>query len=238
MKEKPNYYAILPANVRYDDKLKPSEKLLFAEITALSNKHGFCWSTNNYFAELYDVTKVTVSTWISNLVNNGYLQREVIYKKDTKEVLKRKLIPIKENINTPIKEKIKGNTTRFNTTRNNKESALNFEENSKQVKAALKLRNYIKQNIPKQPVPDKDVESMQEWALSMDRLNRIGTQGGNEGFTWQEIDELIEYSQNHDFWYSNILSPSKLRKQSVRLFEEMKNENEGVGQTDSEVVYG
>ena len=37
MTEKPNYYAVLPAIVRYDNDLKPNEKLLYAEIVALSN---------------------------------------------------------------------------------------------------------------------------------------------------------------------------------------------------------
>ena len=33
MNETPNYYAIIPANVRYAD-LKPNAKLLYGEITA------------------------------------------------------------------------------------------------------------------------------------------------------------------------------------------------------------
>ena len=123
MKEKPNYYAILPAKVRYDNNLKPNEKLLYAEIVALSNKEGYCWSTNKYFAELYDVTKVTISNWISNLEKQNHIQRELIYKNNSKEVLKRKLTPIKEKFNTPIKENFKDNNTRTsNTTSNNKPS--------------------------------------------------------------------------------------------------------------------
>ena len=38
MNEKPNYYAIIPANVRYDNELRANEKLLYGEITALSSK--------------------------------------------------------------------------------------------------------------------------------------------------------------------------------------------------------
>ena len=52
MTETPNYYAIIPSNVRYSD-LKPNAKLLYGEITALSNKHGFCFASNKYFANLY-----------------------------------------------------------------------------------------------------------------------------------------------------------------------------------------
>jgi len=41
-KENPNYYSILPANVRYDKKLTPFEKILYSEIVALTNKDGYC----------------------------------------------------------------------------------------------------------------------------------------------------------------------------------------------------
>ena len=52
-KNTPNYFGILPANVRYDKRLKPMEKILYTEITALSNAKGYCYATNSYFAKLY-----------------------------------------------------------------------------------------------------------------------------------------------------------------------------------------
>ena len=67
------YYAIIPANVRYDDSLTPNAKLLYGEITALCNERGYCWATNGYFAELYNVSKVSVSKWIGNLKDAGYI---------------------------------------------------------------------------------------------------------------------------------------------------------------------
>lgn len=86
--ETPNYYAIIPANVRYDKKLKPNEKLLYGEIVALTGKTGECWATNRYFSQLYDVTIPVVSKWISNLSKNGYIRVETI-KKQNNEIEKR-----------------------------------------------------------------------------------------------------------------------------------------------------
>ena len=109
--EKPSYYGILPANVRYDKRLKPMEKILYSEITALANVHGYCYAGNSYFGELYEVHKNTVGVWINNLIKFGYLKVELIYKEDSKEVLERRLYivdlksvpqdPINENIDTP-----------------------------------------------------------------------------------------------------------------------------------------
>ena len=67
MKENPTYYAIIPANVRYDENIPLGAKLMYGEITALSNKEGYCWASNNYFAALYKVHPNTIQNWITAL---------------------------------------------------------------------------------------------------------------------------------------------------------------------------
>lgn len=115
--EQPSYYSILTANVRYDKELKANEKLLFSEITALSNRNGYCHANNNYFANLYNVSKTSISNWINHLKERGYLKVEMI--KDGKEIKERRLFPIstpiKENFNTPSKNIYEGNKEKFNS---------------------------------------------------------------------------------------------------------------------------
>jgi len=69
----PNYYAVIPANVRYS-KVTANAKLLYGEISALTNKEGFCWASNQYFADLYGVHHKTVSDWISELVQAKFVR--------------------------------------------------------------------------------------------------------------------------------------------------------------------
>lgn len=127
--EKPSYYAILTADVRYDTKLKPLARLLFAEITALCNKEGYCWAGNQYFADLYEVDKTTVSGWIGQLKTRGYLTVQMQYKEGSKQILNRYIKingeAIDKIINTspendlyPIDQKAKVNTTINNTFNN------------------------------------------------------------------------------------------------------------------------
>lgn len=87
MDEKPNYYAIIPANVRYDNELKANAKLMYGEITALSSKYGECTASNNYFARLYEVDSSAVSKWITQLKNKKYI--EIEYETKGKEIQKR-----------------------------------------------------------------------------------------------------------------------------------------------------
>ena len=134
MTEQPSYYSIITANVRYDNRLTDSEKLLFAEITSLSNKYGYCTATNSYFARLYEVVKETISRRISNLTKYGYLKIETV--KDGKQIKQRKMYPLTQSsipidvkintpidnsVNTPIDAKVKENNTRFNNTRINRD---------------------------------------------------------------------------------------------------------------------
>lgn len=137
MEERKSYYAIIPANVRYDNDLPPNVKLLYGEITALCNETGVCWATNDYFAKLYNVSKTSVSKWVSILVDKGYIHNQIIYKEGSKEILNRYLslvqYPIEEKLNRGIEEKLKENNKIYNNTMNNNIDNMNiiynWEEN-------------------------------------------------------------------------------------------------------------
>ena len=140
----PSYYSIMPAYVRYDKDLKPNEKLLYSEITALSNKFGYCTASNNYFAPLYDVSKETVSRWISHLKKKGYIQVEIIRAADKTvqqrriyvsvegEVLTKRSIGYCQKDQDPIDENVKENITRDITTSNNINSSSSHSKPSPQ----------------------------------------------------------------------------------------------------------
>lgn len=129
------YYAIIPANVRYDKDLVPNAKLLYGEITALCNEKGYCWATNQYFAELFNVSDRTIKNWISQLADKGYIQRSVKYREGTKEIEQRKLFigrennfttpgnyvpdPRENNFTTPSENNFPVNNTSINNTFNN-----------------------------------------------------------------------------------------------------------------------
>ena len=119
---KPNYYAVLSAEVRYSD-ITPNAKLLYAEITAFCNMNGECFASNRYFAELYGKSKTTISNWIRELKEKGFIETSYTYKEGSKEIDKRYITILKGGIDKkelpPIKKTLKSNNTSNITTSNN-----------------------------------------------------------------------------------------------------------------------
>lgn len=91
------YYAIIPANVRYDKDLTAGAKLLYGEITTLCNEIEPCTETNRYFAEVFGVSKETISRRIAQLASSGYITMELVYEDGTKEI-KQRNVWISQNV--------------------------------------------------------------------------------------------------------------------------------------------
>lgn len=164
---KPNYFAVIPAEIRYNKNLKAIEKLMYGEITALANKEGYCFATNKYFAELFDVANNTVSRWISNLEKQGYI-KVVIIRNKSKQIIERRIYitntylqnciyPYRPNNIYPIDRNVEDNNIKnridrlFDFIINNTEAKLeNLSEQQKKefLKILAKLEfNYTKEQI-------------------------------------------------------------------------------------------
>lgn len=134
--EEPSYFSIIPANVRYDNRLPAKAILLYSEITALTKKDGYCWASDTHFAKLYKVSNTTVQNWLHALEKYGYITREVVYREGTKQIKNRYIrifeYPTQENLGTypnkfknPTQENLRGNNksnNKFNNKNNNKPS--------------------------------------------------------------------------------------------------------------------
>ena len=179
--ERPGYYGILPASVRYDKNLKPMEKIMYSELTALSNKNGYCNATNSYFAELYEVGKNTVSLWISDLEKAGYIKTKLIYEAGTKIIKERRIYisdpitknndtyhekevdPITKNNDTPITKNREDNNTSINNTRliitnnNNLENIIESDEKKVVVNSNGALQQEIKMLLGVRKIKPYDI---------------------------------------------------------------------------------
>lgn len=146
MEENPNYYGILPASVRYCKGLTPNAKILYTELTALTNKNGYCHASNNYFAELYNVSDRSISQWFKELSNFGFIEIQIIknnsgtfrkiflsrMKETSNGGMKKSSTPYEENFYT--KEYYKEEYTSNNIINNNIDSFSKKETKKESVK--------------------------------------------------------------------------------------------------------
>lgn len=69
------YYITIPTKIVEDHDLSPYAKLAFGVIANLSNSRGYCFATNKYLAKLLNLHENTVSRFVNELTNRGYLLR-------------------------------------------------------------------------------------------------------------------------------------------------------------------
>lgn len=134
MNDKPNYYAIITADVRYDNDISANAKLLYAEITALSNQHGYCYASNNYFARLYQVDSRTIRRWIKALEDKEYIEIDLESNNFTNSAEKRRIIIKKRGVDKNVLgygQKCPGGMDKnvlYNNTSNNSSNNSNIYE--------------------------------------------------------------------------------------------------------------
>ena len=200
------YLAVIPAEVRYCTHLTPNAKLLYGEITALADQHGNCYAVNKYFADLYQVSTVSVSKWINQLVKLGYVKATFEYKKDSKEIEKRvlniSLIPHKENFNTPLKKSLRNNIYNNNThtldniinnnTLPTKNKTVHF---SPEVEKALEYFIGLFSDLKTKP---NTKAKKTKWLEALSFIEKH--------YDLKETYLAVKWARQDSFWQSNVLS--------------------------------
>ena len=73
----PGFWSVLPAHVRYNKNISDFAKILFSEITALSNKDGYSSANNGTLGEWHGKDPKTISRVISKLKAEGLIRVEI-----------------------------------------------------------------------------------------------------------------------------------------------------------------
>ena len=92
------------------------------------SKNQECIMSNAYISSMLNISKVHSSRLISSLRDKGYINVKIVYKENSKEILKRILTPINKcvntykqirtrPINTDVKDILKNNNINYNNWR-------------------------------------------------------------------------------------------------------------------------
>ena len=144
----------IPIEILTNNKLSDKEKIIYTITIYLSKENKYCYLTNKSISELLDISITQVSKLVNSLKDKEYINIEIIYKENSKEVEMRKIIPIEEKLNTlfnkslipsptklqyPTREKFKDNKI-YN--KNNNKIYNNDKQNFKKTKANFEERTY------------------------------------------------------------------------------------------------
>ena len=162
MKNKPSYFAIIPANVRYAD-ITPNAKLLYAEITALCNMNGKCSASSAYFADLYDVSRISIQKWLKVLEDKKFIKRSIIYLQGSKQIDKRYITLV----NNPIIKKLTDNNN-INIPNNN----ITYSNKKNFKKPTLEdVKNYcLERNNNIDPEAFIDFYQSKDWMVGKNKM--------------------------------------------------------------------
>ena len=112
----------IPKEIWLSNDLTLQEKVFLVEIDSLDNKDG-CYASNQYFADFFGITQRRTSAIINSLIEKGYINSTLVYKENSKQILKRVLkisaggvwnktsIPYRTKVLYPIEEKFQDNNT-------------------------------------------------------------------------------------------------------------------------------
>lgn len=88
----------IPYDVLVDKKLNDKEKIIYSMIIYLS-KENECVMSNTYIGNLLNICNVQASRIVNSLKKKGYVKIEIVYKKESKEIALRKIMPINKYVN-------------------------------------------------------------------------------------------------------------------------------------------
>lgn len=236
-KKNPDYFTVIPAIVRYDDKLRANEKILYSEILTLSRKNGYCYASNKYLSDLYGVSITIISRWINSLIKYGYLVSENEYKAGTNYILRRKLYPtnvkdilnksstyieqtfnndIEQKFNDHIEQKFKDNNTSINDMNNKKSN--NSRADEKNDELIDQVVNYLNEKT------GKDFKATTKQTVSLIKAR------ARDGNSFDDFKKVIDTKTNQ--WLSNpdmnrYLRPQTLFGNKFEAYREEYSNNNG-----------
>lgn len=220
----PNYWTTIPTHVLDDPRIDDSTAILFGRISSLTKSKGYCYASDKYLAELTRVSPREVRSRLLVLEKCGYIIRDT---KKNGVLWDRKIFSnynyernecsVREEHTFRSKGSYVPNTNIRNTKIRKKEPLRPKKEKPKKEKPKKEVSadagrcvdffiSKIRERDPTFKDPDRH-----KWGIQLDLLH------SKDNHSWEDIQDLISDAQSDDFWCSNILSPTSLRKQFTRL---------------------
>jgi len=219
----------IPDKVRYNNELTFFARLIYTDILSLAKKENFCFATNQYFADLYNVSQKTVSISIKELEKEFCISVELT--KDSRGTY-RKITPLHfigiTKTSNGMEENVKPkeyitNNIEINIENNKEKSDFSFSENTEQLislndKKELEKVNRANFVNDKQSVPAESAKCFFE----VTQVLALLTARSGVKFVIPKTKTGIEKYEPYKLIKERILDGAKL--EDIFAVVEMKNQ--------------
>ena len=226
------YYAIIPATVLFNEKIKANEKQLYAVITVLSNKEGYCFASNSYLGRLLNAQPHTISKWISHLKELGVVCLDII-KNDKGEIIQRRIYPNDTPYTINRTYPYSTNGTEGMSSKGQYNNIIDNNINNK----IDRLFNYIIDKEKEIPEEFINVE-YNEIIVALKRYEMLYDKESTEYMPKENLDKIKDMTyiialmvKNKLFYLSNKVSRDKL----IQLYNDCKNRENQYKGTDNQI---
>lgn len=208
-----NYGEFIFGRPSWSKKMKISEQRLKTLITKLEEENMICKVKKFSRFTIYSIVNYEKFNQQSNQQNNQQSAVEnsglrAYANQQNNQQSNQQVTSIQPASNQHLTNKEESKECSKNVKNDNKNI---YCPNSNEFRLASYLFKYIKRNNPKAKEPN-----LQVWSKQFDYILRLDKRD------IEEVKEVIKWCQGDTFWYRNILSPDKLRKQYDRLLLDME----------------
>lgn len=65
----------IPGYIKIDSTISPMARIIYGDIAADTKRYGQCETSNAEFCRIYHIAKRSMSKWIKQLIEKGYIKR-------------------------------------------------------------------------------------------------------------------------------------------------------------------
>jgi len=218
--EKPpkNFYAVITSEVLFNKTFSCRQKILISMISNMSNEKGYCWASNEYFAEALDTTVRTIQRDILYLESKKIIGR--VIETDKSGMISLRALSVIDYVPaaTPIPSSTK---PKKRTTKEDKDPTFtNSNSQALQQSTEIDLLWLTLKSIYT-PVEDKGISNN----IAIKKQKKILT-----NFSKEEQDFIVKlftkYSDKlvlDNPWLSNFFNARSTVKEVADYFREIKN---------------
>lgn len=156
------YFVVIPYPVLVDPELSDVDRIVYGEISALTNKEGYCFASNKYIAEVLNKTVSTTRRSIYKLTERGYISVD-ISKEDgnTRKIYLHISVGNNSKMNIPMFKNEHTLSSKMNTIDNNIDNNIDKLAAPKPDKSGKSVDNspVLAENVTtEEVVPEQHVE--------------------------------------------------------------------------------